>query len=270
MQLVVRRSNVAELLDPGGHEEQPPRFEMIEGIDPARETFRRTVRDRLAALTLRTGGAAHEINNPCASVTANLSYLTLRAEDMQAQLELLASGDIKAALSEVHKDLCEVVQESTEALRRIADLTRSLAQPSLRHTRRSEAIAPVDVGPIARRAVRLLGQCVDVQIMYRGDSTQITAPSSVICDLVLNMLIAGLEDGTEGRRTRTPTTVEVEAFNDGGEHVIKVTRQGSTSFAPRLEVELTEAGRLIDLLEGDLDVHSISRTSYAIIARIPD
>jgi signal transduction histidine kinase len=270
MQRVVRRSNVAELLDPGGDEVAPPRFEMIEGTDPARETFRRTVRDRLAALTLRTGGAAHEINNPCASVTANLSYLKLRAEDMQAQLDVLATGDIKTALTEVHKDLCEVVTESAEALRRIADLTRSLAQPSLRHTRRSEAIIPVDVGPIARRAVRLLGQCVDVQVMYRGDSTQITAPASVICDLVLNLLIAALEDGTEARRPHSTTTVEVEAFSDGDEHVIKVTRQGSTSFAPRVDVELTEAARLIELVDGEVNVQTISRTSYSIVARIPD
>lgn len=233
-----------------------------DGFDP-RAQFREQVLQRLSAHALRTGGAAHDINNPCASVTANLSYLALRADDLANEASAMGDDAAKARLMEISSEFKEVTTESSDAMKRIVEISRGLCQPDLR---RSRVKSVVDVSEHVRRAVRLVMQCApDIHIQCRGDTIHVEFPPTDLGDMVLEMLVAALEDGAPDADGQ-PISLNIEMLENDGNGVLKVTRHGPSQGTPTIEGELARGVDIACSNDASITVES-SDTQYAIAAQ---
>lgn len=243
---------------------------------PGPDAFREAVLERLAAHALRSGGAAHDINNPCASVTANLSYLALRAEDLATQSETVQDETVRAGLKEIYDELKEVTEESSDAMKRIAEIARGLGQPKLRLVAGEEPAAVLDLSEVASRATRLVAQCTapEVRLEFRGDPARVAMPTDVASELVLDLIVAALEDGN-GDSSGAPIDVMVstcrQAAADGHTAaVISVRRTGLSISRPTVDGALKKPAALVAGLRGTLSMTSNDDGAYTIEARFPD
>ena len=107
--------------------------------------------DRLAAIGLFTAGVAHEINNPTASVLANLTAL-------QSQLAALPGGGIGGVppsdsdSADQIRDWVDILDESIEGLGHIRAIVGDLRRFSRSD---SGAVGPVDLNQVIEAACRL-------------------------------------------------------------------------------------------------------------------
>ena len=235
---------------------------------PGPEAFREAVLERLAAHALKSGGAAHDINNPCASVTANLSYLALRAEDLAAQSETVQDETVKARIREIYEELKEITEESSDAMKRIAAIARGLGQPKLRLVASEEEPATLDLAEIAGRATRLVSQCTaaEIQLEFSGDPARVAIPHDLAAELILDLIVAALEDGN-GDSSGAPVAVLVNTDTKNAHPVLSVTRRGQSQRCPSIHTILKKSSALSQRFGGALSVQSDGSGQYTIEAR---
>ncbi len=246
-------------LEPG-RPSRPPHLRALDGIaSPARRAFRSKVMERFVTQAVRTGRTAHEVNNATASLSANLSYLTMRLEEL-AQLAPGAGAELEA----LRQDLMEVVDDCDRAVLRIGSLTHALAEPDLR-TPSEAPPAAVDLGETVRRLAPLLAGCThDIALRVSGAGAPARGNEASISQLALELALTALEDG---RAHGAPVPVELEAVSDREAPCLRVRRTGPSEAPPRLDVELAPAARLARLSGGRLEVHPDAE-GYTLLAHL--
>ena len=249
-----------------------PSAEMTETV--ARKAYRQRVLERLARHALRAGGAAQDIHNPCASVTANLSYLELRAGDLDARIAEVQDTHVGAQVRSICEDIREVARESGVAMRRIADVTRRLILVEHKSPDGAEGEG-TELGALVRRAVRLLAPYTDgIPLTSRGETVDVTLKSGVVSELVLEVIIAGLEDGVAPSDRRRPCAVNIEISrqadgDSGARAIMKVTRRGPLGSPPRLDGVFAMANDIAQRHGGDINVHDTVGDAYVVTLAIP-
>jgi signal transduction histidine kinase len=205
-------------------------------VGERRRLYARLVQaDKLAAVGVLASGVAHEINNPTAFVTSNLTELrryVTAYEDAVAEMSeiaaqagradrvraLLAGAEIAFARREAAGAIDESL-EGMERIRRIATNLRSLA-------RRDQASdpAPVELGDIVQAVVRTAASDL------RSASARIEAHGPVwvvghrgeLVDVVLNLVVNAVQAAEEGR----PNRIAIELKKEDGSAILRVSDTG--------------------------------------------
>ncbi len=169
--------------------------------------------DRMASVGTLAAGVAHEINNPLAYVSANLSYLgELLAEPTLADREL---ADMREAVAEA--------LEGTGRVRTIVQDLRAFARAD------EEQYGPVEVHPVLDGALRL----VRSELQHRARLVREDAPVPAVLgnavrlgQVFINLFVNALQAFPErpaadnrlrvATRTCAPGWVEVEVEDNGG------------------------------------------------------
>jgi len=186
---------------------------------------RLAVTDRLAAMGTLAAGIAHEINNPLAYITANLTY----ADDELADDAAIA---VPERLVEVRHAIQEA-REGAQRVRRIVTEMRTLARggatPGPVAVNRVLESALAAIASEVRPRARLIERLGDVDAVT-GDEARL---GQVFINLVLNAADAigevGKTSGDKGAHEIVVTTSP-----DGGGNVVIEVRDTGTGIPPEL------------------------------------
>ncbi|MHB8877255.1 MAG: ATP-binding protein [Myxococcaceae bacterium] len=223
--------------------------------------------ERLAALGQLASGAAHEINNPLGFLTANLHAL-------RAGLEELGPADAAPLVTEG----LEMIDDSLEGARRVADIVKGLLELSRLGTGRAGACSANDSVTRALRAE------------FGSDLGRVTttleasAPASIAplqLDRVLRHLLRNARQAVAGdERVHVKTTsdarwVRIEV-RDGGHGIARenLRRIFEPFFTTRgvgrgIGLGLTAVYGIVNRVGGDIEVRSEPGQGATFVVRLP-
>ncbi|MBX3159126.1 MAG: response regulator [Deltaproteobacteria bacterium] len=169
------------------------------------------VSDRMASVGILAAGVAHEINNPLASLMANLDLV---AED------LTALGD-RDELAEVH----EVLGDARDAAARIRDIVRDLRMFSRSD---EEKTMPVDVERVMESALRMAWNEIRHRARVVKDyqpAPPVLASESRLGQVFLNLIVNAAQAITEGNTQHNE--IRISIGTDGDQAVIAIADTGA-------------------------------------------
>jgi two-component system NtrC family sensor kinase len=197
--------------------------------------------EKLTAIGLLVQGLAHEMNTPLSVVITNLSVLARHTENLstvtgaaqQLLPQLLAdplsaalAGPLQTAINEADleytlEDLPELLTDSTAAVRRVAELVRSMANFARRDTGRPTAVVIPNVLEAALTlASNPLKQCAKV-IRAFAPIPPVLGLTSELTELFLHLLINAAQALEE-----RPGTVTLTTCSDAGSVVVSIHDTG--------------------------------------------
>ena len=211
-------------------------------VGEQRRLYARLVQaDKLAAVGVLASGVAHEINNPTAFISANLTELKRYVATFEAALGELgeactkagvpdraaavtARGDVAFARREAPAALAESLQ-GMERIRQIVNNLRSLA----RRDQTGEPAAPVELGEVIQTVVRTAAfdlRNASARVDLQGPAWVLGHRGELI-DVVLNLVVNAVQAREEGR----PNRIAVELSRDGP-HALLVVSDTGKGIAP--------------------------------------
>jgi len=206
-------------------------------VGEQRRLYARLVQaDKLAAVGVLASGVAHEINNPTAFVTSNLTELRRYVATYEAALAELSEvaskagqparaqaitgrGDVAFARREAEASIAESLQ-GMERIRQIVNNLRSLA----RRDQAGEPAAPVELGEIIQAVVRTAAS----DLRHASARVDLQGPAWVVghrgelVDVILNVVVNAVQAREEGRANR----ISIELTRDGPHAVVRVSDTG--------------------------------------------
>jgi signal transduction histidine kinase len=206
-------------------------------VGEQRRLYARLVQaDKLAAVGVLASGVAHEINNPTAFVTSNLTelkryvaaYEAAIAEMSELALQagvadrlrlLLSRSDVAFARREAASSISESLA-GMERVRQIVANLRSLA----RRDQAGEPAAQVDLAEVVHTVVRTAAaelRAAAARVDVRGP-LHVVGHRGELVDVVLNLVVNAVQAREEGR----PNQVSIELFREGSSAVVRVGDTG--------------------------------------------
>jgi two-component system NtrC family sensor kinase len=206
-------------------------------VGEQRRLYARLVQaDKLAAVGVLASGVAHEINNPTAFVTSNLTelkryvaaYEAAIAEMSELALQagladrlrlLLSRSDVAFARREAASSIAESLQ-GMERVRQIVANLRSLA----RRDQAGEPATQVDLAEVVHTVVRTAAaelRSAAARVDVRGP-LHVLGHRGELVDVVLNLVVNAVQAREEGR----PNQVTIELFREGSSAVTRVADTG--------------------------------------------
>ncbi len=206
-------------------------------VGEQRRLYSRLVQaDKLAAVGVLASGVAHEINNPVASVTSNLSELSRYVAAYEGAISemtelglacghaervrtLLARSDVAFARREAAAAIGESLQ-GMERVRQIVTNLRSIA----RRDQAGEPVAPVELSEVLQAVVRTAASDLrnaSAKVDVRGPAW-ILGHRGEIVDVVLNLVVNAIQAREEGR----PNQVGIELRREASSAVVRVSDTG--------------------------------------------
>lgn len=185
---------------------------------------RLAVSDRLAAMGTLTAGIGHEINNPLAFITANLTYIGAELDDAAALSDAGRMQEVRAAVQEA--------REGADRLRRIVAEMRTLARGDGRNrlvdlNRIAQSAARPVISELRTRA-RVTTRLSDVPAVH-GDEARL---GQVLLNLLLNAADA-IPEGDPAAHEITVSTFSTFA-TDGSTRAVLEVRDTGQGIAPEL------------------------------------
>lgn len=160
--------------------------------------------DRLVSVGTLAAGVAHEINNPLASVIANLELVAPAMRTLA--LEMPGSPHLK--------ELCDQIGDATDAARRVQNIVRDLKMFS---RAQEEKLGAVDVHGVLDSVIRLAWN----EIRYRARLTKdyrhvpaVLANESRLGQVFLNLLINAVQAIPEGQADRNEIRLVARALDE--------------------------------------------------------
>jgi PAS domain S-box-containing protein len=169
--------------------------------------------ERMASMGTLSGGLAHEINNPLASVLANLSLLG------QELSKVLPDTDHT-------RDLLEAVAEAHRGADRVAQIVRGLKVFSRGLDERRQ---PLDVGRVAEQILHLLSNELHHRARVVRDfqpAPKVEASEAHLGQLLVNLILNAAQSIPEGKADSNEVRVSVRTA-PGGEMVLEVRDTGA-------------------------------------------
>ncbi len=167
---------------------------------------RLVVADRMASVGTLAAGVAHELNNPLAYVTANLSWVAEGLSGVPAGPEACAAG---------RADMLEAIQEARQGAERMREIIRDLRTFSRAGEPRS---GPVELEPILRSCVSMAWN----EIRHRASLVRDLAPVPAVrgnearlAQVFLNLLVNAAQALPEGGAEHNEIRLATRTLPDG-------------------------------------------------------
>jgi PAS domain S-box-containing protein len=191
-------------------------FGTAQDITERREVETRLIEsDRMAALGTLAAGAAHEINNPLTTITANLGFI---AEELTALADTAPPDRLM--------DLQAMTREARQAVERVTKIVGDLTVFSQADQHRR---TPVDI----RRVVQLAIDLAAAETRYRaqlvtdlGEVPLVEADEAGLCQVFINLLVNAAHAIQEGQADQHQIGV-VTRTDAGGRAVVEVRDTGA-------------------------------------------
>jgi len=203
-----RRIRLAELAT------QQARAEALEQL--ALSEHRRAQAERLASLGQLAAGVAHEINNPLASVRANVEFL---AGEAGVSCPGLSSSDTQIMLADLQ-----------HGIGRIAQIVRDLKEFS---SGGADKLQPCQVDEVIGDALRLasfrLGKKIEVRRACELDLPAVTVNRRKLSQVLLNLLVNSAEALDDARTEGPWVLVAAERIGDSVQIAVQDNGPGVTA-----------------------------------------
>lgn len=190
-----------------------------EAADLGAGQVRLLLADRLASVGTLAAGVAHEINNPLASVIANLAQAA-------EELDRLPGEGVGSAAAEL-RDLIEGARRGADRVRRIVRDLKTFARFD------EDRVAPVDVHAVLDATLSLAGN----EIRHRarlvrdyGEVPQVRANEARLGQVFLNVLMNAVQAMPEGEAERQELRITTRADAEG--RVIVEVQDTGSGIAP--------------------------------------
>ncbi len=206
-------------------------------VGEQRRLFARLVQaDKLAGVGVLASGVAHEINNPTAVVTSNLSELKRYVETWEATIDDLAAiaggegddGRAAAALARpefvfARREARGTVEESLTAMERISLIVGNL-RSVVRREPVGESATAVDLAEVVQAVARtaaadLRRTGADVKV---EPNVWVLGHRGELVDVVLNLVVNAIQAAAEGRAN----LITIECRREGPTALVRVRDTG--------------------------------------------
>ena len=206
-------------------------------VGEQRRLYARLVQaDKLAAVGVLASGVAHEINNPTAFVSSNLTELRRYVASYEAALgelgEVAAKGGQAARAQAVlgradvaftRRQAAAAIGESLQGMERIRQIVGNLRSLA-RRDQAGEPAAPVELGEIIQAVVRTAAsdlRSASARVDLQGP-VWVTGHRGELVDVILNVVVNAVQARQEGR----PNRISIELLRDGPHGVVRVSDTG--------------------------------------------
>jgi two-component system NtrC family sensor kinase len=237
--------------------------------------------ERLAAVGQLASGAAHEINNPLGFLTSNLRSLRTAFEDLQPATQQLARGLKGPEVDEVTRvleDGLDMIDESLEGARRVADIVKGLRELSRLEIGRLE---PCGVNDSVTRALRAEFGDASTRVTATLEATSTASIPPLQLDQVIGHILRNARQAVTGEQRVHVRTVSDERevrieVRDEGPGIAKenLRRIFEPFFTTRgvgkgIGLGLTAAYGIVNRVGGEIDVVSEVGAGATFIVRLP-
>ncbi len=206
-------------------------------VGEQRRLYSRLVQaDKLAAVGVLASGVAHEINNPTAFVSSNLtelkryvaayeaaiaevSELALQAGFADRMRALLARSDVAFA----RREAAGAIQESLTGMERIRQIVANLRSLA-RRDQAGEPASPVDLGEVLQAVVRTASsdlRAAAARVDVRGPA-HVLGHRGELVDVILNLVVNAVQAREEPR----PNEIAISLYREGSSAVVRVSDTG--------------------------------------------
>lgn len=206
-------------------------------VGEQRRLYARLVQaDKLAAVGVLASGVAHEINNPTAFVTSNLTELKRYLAGYEAVLSELAelglgqglADKVRTALARpeaafARREAAAAVAESLQGMERIRQIVSNL-RALARRDPAGEPLAPVDLGEVMQAVARTASsdlRAARARVDVRG-GVLVLGHRNELVDVILNLVVNAVQAREEGR----PNQIAVEVYREVSSAVVRVSDTG--------------------------------------------
>ncbi|WP_242392082.1 sensor histidine kinase [Anaeromyxobacter oryzisoli] len=206
-------------------------------VGEERQLYARLVQaDKLAAVGVLASGVAHEINNPTAFVTSNLTELKRYLGAYEGAISELAelgmqagrANEVRALLARAEvafarREAGASVSDSLVGMGRIEQISTHLRSVARRDLT-GEPAGPVDLGEVLQMVVRTASadlRAASAQVDLAGP-VHVIGHRGELVDVVLNLVVNAIQAREEGR----PNHVTLSLSREGASGVIRIQDTG--------------------------------------------
>ncbi|HET8540501.1 MAG TPA: ATP-binding protein [Anaeromyxobacter sp.] len=206
-------------------------------VGEQRRLYARLVQaDKLAAVGVLASGVAHEINNPTAFVSSNLTelgryvaaYEAAIAEMAELGMRLGEADRVRALLARsdvafARREAANAVAESLAGMERVRQIVTNLRSLA-RRDQAGEPAAPVELGEVVQAVVRTAAsdlRAAAARVDVRGP-VWVLGHRGELVDVVLNLIVNAVQAREEGR----PNQVAIELARERDDAVLRVSDTG--------------------------------------------
>jgi two-component system NtrC family sensor kinase len=206
-------------------------------VGEQRRLYARLVQaDKMAAVGVLASGVAHEINNPTAFVSSNLTELRRYCEALDAAVAELSELAMAAGRAEqaaavlrrsevafARRQAPAAIQESLTGMERIRQIVANLRSLA-RRDQAGEPATAVELGEVIQAVVRTAAaqlRRASAQVDLRGP-VWVLGHRGELIDVVLNLVVNAVQAREDGR----PNHIGVGLQRDGGHAVVRVSDTG--------------------------------------------
>jgi PAS domain S-box-containing protein len=206
-------------------------------VGEQRRLYARLVQaDKLAAVGVLASGVAHEINNPTAFVTSNLTELKRYVAAYEAAIAEVSELALQAGIADrlrlllarsdvafARREAAASIAESLSGMERVRQIVANL-RSAARRDQAGEPASPVDLAEVVQTVVRTAAaelRAAAARVEVRGP-LHVLGHRGELVDVVLNLVVNAVQAREEGRANQ----IAIELYREGSSAVVRVADTG--------------------------------------------